>query len=312
MGKSGPSSREPLRTHPITSADRPVLGITLMIIGMLIVPLLDGCAKILSADYSVLQVSWARFAFHFVWLLPIVAWRGHRWWRIPSSPWLHASRSAFLLIATVFFFLAISVVPIPNALALLFVSPLIVTVAAPFILDERFAPARITAATIGLFGVLVVLRPGTTDFSPMALFALGAGFSYAMYIITTRRVAGRSPPLLTLFYTAVVGFFVLSLVMPWVWIWPDATGWGLMALMGLIAAAGHFMVIKACDYADASLLSPFNYAEIIGATAVSYWLFGYFPDTWVWTGIAIICGTGIAISLWELKPARGVPETVDL
>ncbi len=279
---------------------------------MLIVPLLDACAKILSADYSVLQISWARFAFHFLWLLPVVTLRGHPWWRLPAAPWLHASRSLFLLIATVLFFLAISVVPIPNALALLFVSPLVVTLAAPIILGERFAPARIVAAAVGLGGVVMVLRPGTADFSPAALFALAAGVSYAMYIITTRRVAGRSPPLLTLFYTSVVGFLVLSVITPWVWISPDARGWTLMALMGLMAAVGHFMVIKACEFAEASLLSPFNYAEIIGATAVSYWLFGYFPDLWVWSGIAVICGAGIAISLWELKPGRVTPEIVNL
>ena len=300
------------RPIAVESADRPALGITLMVAGMLIVPMLDACAKILSADYAVLQVSWARFAFHFLWLLPIVTWRGYRWWRVPTSPWLHLSRSAFLTLATVCFFLAISVVPIPNALALLFVSPLAVTLVAPFLLREPFSPARVSAAAVGLVGVLIVLRPGTSDFSPMALFAVAAGLSYAMYIITTRRVAGQGPPLVTLFYTAVVGFFTLSLTMPVVWIWPDARGWGLMALMGLLAAAGHFLVIQACEYADASLLSPFNYTEIVGATAVSYWIFGYFPDLWAWLGIAVICGSGIAISLWELKPARRVPETVDL
>ena len=295
-----------------TSADRPALGITLMVTGMLIVPMLDACAKILSEDYTVLQVSWARFAFHFAWLLPIVTWRGHRWWQMPRSPWLHLARSGFLLLATVCFFLSIRTVPIPNALALLFVSPIVVTLAAPVLLGERFSPPRVAAAGIGLVGVLIVLRPGTADFSPMALFAVAAGCCYAMYILTTRRVAGEGPPLVTLFYTAVVGFSMLSLLMPWVWIWPDARGWGLMALMGLLAALGHFLVIQACEYADASLLSPYNYTEIIGATAISYWLFGYFPDLWVWLGIAVICGTGIAISAWELKPARNVPETVDL
>lgn len=296
----------------IRAADRPALGIALMVVGMLIVPLLDACAKILSADYPVVQVSWARFAFHFLWLLPIVTWRGHRWWSIPPLPWVHASRSLFLLLATVLFFLAISVVPIPNALALLFISPLVVALAAPLALGEQFSPARIAAAAIGLGGVVMVLRPGTEDFAPAALFALAAGVSYAMYILATRRVAGRSPPLLTLFYTSVVGVLVLSLIAPWTWVWPDLRGWTLMALMGLLAAAGHFMVIKACEFAEASLLSPFNYTEMIGAAAVSYWLFGYFPDGWVWAGIAVICGAGIAVSLWELKPARATPETVDL
>lgn len=312
--------RAPPDRIPLTSAkaardlarDRPLLGILLMSTAMLVVPLLDACAKILSQDYPVLQVSWGRFAFHFVWLLPLVTWRGYRWWRKPLMPWIQALRSVFLLMATVCFFLSISSNPIPTALALLFVSPLVVTLLAPLLLGERLELARVLAALAGFGGILIVLRPTTDAFNPSALFALGAGFSYALYIITTRRVSGLAPPLLTLFYTAAAGFFVMSLLMPAVWVLPDARGWGLMALMGLFAAAGHFMIIKSCEYASASLLAPFNYVEIIGATAISYLIFDHFPDPWAWLGIAIICGSGIFLSLRELHASRRTPESVDL
>ncbi len=111
--------------------DRPLLGILLMSMAMLVVPLLDACAKILSQDYPVLQVSWGRFAFHFLWLLPLVSWHRYRWWRTPSMPWTQGLRSVFLLLATVCLFLAIRGNQIPTALALLFISPLVVTLLAP-------------------------------------------------------------------------------------------------------------------------------------------------------------------------------------
>jgi drug/metabolite transporter (DMT)-like permease len=130
--------------------------------------------------------------------------------------------------------------------------------------------------------------------------------------MATRKIANRSAPLLTLFYTAIAGLLLLSVMVPAVWVTPDAKGWGLMALMGLFAAAGHYMIIRACEYASASLLSPFNYTEIICATVVSYLLFGYFPDVMVWVGIAIISLSGIYVSMLEYRSSKKKLEHVDL
>jgi len=297
---------------PSGERDRPLLGIGLMVAGMLVVPLLDLCAKLLAADYPVLQISWARFAFHFLFLLPLVSLRGLAWWQMPPLPAQQIARSLYLLGATVFFFVAIRDNPIPVALALLFISPLLVTLLSPLLLGERFQLSRLLAAGVGFLGVLVVLRPSTGAFRPTLLLALLAGLCYALYIMTTRRVSGLATPLLTLFYTAIAGLLIMSLLLPWVWKWPDLQGWTLMALMGLFAAAGHFLIIKACEYASASLLAPFNYTELIGATTVSYLWFGYLPDAWVWLGIAIISGSGIYLSLQELRKPKATPESVDL
>ena len=294
------------------AAQRPLLGIGLMIVGMLLVPLLDACAKVLSQDYPTLEITWARFMFHFLWLLPIVHWRRLHWWKIPPAPGIQIIRSLFLTLATLLFFLAIRDNPIPNALALLFISPLVVTLVAPFVLNEVLDGKRAVAAVIGFIGVLVVLRPASEAFQPSVLFALGAGICYAFYLMATRKLANRSAPLLTLFYTAIVGLLLLSVMVPAVWVTPDATGWGLMALMGLFAAAGHYMIIRACEYASASVLSPFNYTEIIAATAVSFLLFDYFPDTMVWVGIAIISLSGIYISLHEYRHNHKTLENVDI
>jgi drug/metabolite transporter (DMT)-like permease len=283
-----------------------------MVLAMLLVPLLDACAKLLSRDYPVIEITWARFMFHFLWLLPLVHWQRLPWWKIPSTPGIQIVRSLFLTCATLLFFLAIKDNPIPNALALLFISPLVVTLMAPLVLGERLDGRRAGAAVVGFMGILVVLRPTSDTFQPSVLFALAAGISYAFYLMATRRLANRSAPLLTLFYTAIAGLILLSVMVPAVWITPDAKGWGLMALMGLFAAAGHYMIIRACEYASASVLSPFNYTEIIGATAVSYLLFGYFPDATAWLGIAIISLSGIYVSMLEYRSSKKKLEQVDL
>ena len=281
-----------------------MLGIALMVAGMLVIPALDICAKILAENFHVLEVTWSRFFFNVIWLIPLILWRREKWWRLPRHPWIQIFRGLCLLMATLFFFLCIKTNPIPNALALLFISPLVVTLLSPLVLGEKLGIRRLAATIFGFIGVLIVLRPDSADFQPSLLYALIAGISYAFYILVTRKVSTTSSPLMTLFYTGCVGMLALLPVMPMVWVTPDSSSLILMAGMGLIAAVGHFLVILSCQYAPASLVSPFNYAEIIGATLLSYVFFNYLPDSTAWTGIAIICASGIYISIRELKLQR--------
>jgi drug/metabolite transporter (DMT)-like permease len=289
----------------------PLIGMGLMMLAMVLVPVLDLFAKLLSVDYAVIQVTWARFVFHGLWLLPLLAWKGVVWWRIPKQPMYQMLRSVMLTITTVSFFYAIKDNPIPTALTLLFVSPLIVAIVAPIWLGESFDTPRGIAVVLGFVGVVVVLRPTADSFSPTILWALVAGVGYAFYIMFTRKLSASGPPLLTLFYTAVGGVIVLTPLIGSVWTTPDLKGVAMMASMGLFAAMGHFLIIMACEYATASQLSPFNYFEIVAATAISYFAFDFFPDMYVWVGIAIICTSGAYVSWRELqlsKRARAIQD----
>lgn len=284
--------------------DRPMLGIALMILGMMVIPLLDIFAKMLAAHYPVLQITWGRFIFNVIWLIPFLLWRKEKWWVLPRHPWIQIFRGLCLLASTFFFFLSIKTNPIPNALALLFVSPLVVTLLSPIVLGEKFGLRRLLATLFGFIGVLIVLQPNSAAFQPSLLYALVAGFSYALYILITRKISTTSSPLMTLFYTAVVGTVAITPWVPMVWVTVDSNAILLFAAIGLIAATGHFLVILSCQYAPASLVSPFNYTEIIVATMLSYVFFDYLPNAVVWIGIAIICVSGVYISLRELKQRR--------
>lgn len=287
--------------------DRPLLGIGLMVLAMLIIPGLDICAKYLSDNYHVLQVTWSRFAFNILWLIPFLLWGRERWWRLPKHPWIHITRGICLLLATLFFFLCIQTNPIPNALALLFISPLVVTLLSPIILGEPFGIRRLVATLCGFVGVVIALQPNSAEFQPTLFYALLAGISYAFYILVTRKVSTSSSAMMTLFYTAIVGCIALG---PWivpVWQTPDVDALILVSGMGLIAALAHCLVILSCQFAAASLVSPFNYTEIIGATLLSYLFFDYLPDQLTWLGILIICGSGLYISLREIQLNRNKP-----
>ncbi len=281
------------------SIDRPILGISLMILAMMVIPSLDVFAKILSDEFHVLQITWARFLFNIIWLLPLLVFSSEPVFRMPRRPGIHLLRSLFLVLSTLFFFLGIQSNPIPNVLSLLFVAPLVVVLLSPWVLGETFSPSRLLASSVGFVGVLIILQPGGSGFEPTLLFGLAAGFCYASYLLSTRKLSTSSGPLMTLLYTGIFGTVVLLPFLPLVWITPTTGDWLQMSAMGFFAAAGHFFIIWACRFADASLISPFNYTEIIGATLLSYLVFNTLPSTNTWLGTAVICGSGIYISVRE-------------
>ena len=285
----------------------PIKGILLYLPAMAIVPFMDGIAKHLSEEMSVLQVSWARYFTHFAILLPLVLLTQKPAKLLPQQPFLQVFRGALLLISTVSFFWAISLMPLADALAIVFVSPLVVTALSPWLLGETVGIRRWSAVLVGFLGACIIIRPGPEMLNSGAPFALAAGVCYAFYLIATRRLAGSAPPMVTLFYTALVGAVVLSLAVPFAWTTPNVGQVGLMAALGLIAAIGHFLVIKAFDSAPASLLAPYGYSEIVMATLVGYLVFGDFPDSWTWIGVAIVIASGVYVSLRERKLKASSP-----
>jgi len=277
----------------------PRAGILLMIAAMLVVPLMDGVAKHLSASFPVVQVVWARYFFHLVILLPVVLWRHGVDALVLRRPALQIARGGFLLGSTIFFFAAIALMPIADALALVFVAPLMVTALSPLVLKEQVGIRRWAAVSVGFVGVMVIVRPGFSTFHWGMVLALSAGATYARYSLATRKLSGSAPPLVTLAYTALLGALCMSAVVPFFWIPPDPTGLAWMILLGLIAAGAHFLIIKAFEHAEASLLAPLGYGEIFMATVVGYFAFGDFPDPWTWLGITIVIGSGVYVSLRE-------------
>lgn len=168
-------------------SERPLAGALLMTLAMQVVPMTDAIAKYLTAQLEapVLQVAWARSAFQALWILPLAFFSaraaggalfgGRRSKASLPAFGGHVLRGALWAGATVCFFAAIKDNPLPNALAVLFVAPLVVAATAPVLLGESFNAARALAVAVGFAGVLAVLRPAAADFNPSILFALAAG-----------------------------------------------------------------------------------------------------------------------------------------
>ena len=267
----------------------------------MLLPFMDGLAKFLSQEIHFLQVVWGRYFFMALISLVItfLFFRKHLRW--PSNFQIQLIRSLFLFLSTILFFYAISIISLPEALTLAFVSPMIVTLLSAIILKEKVGFRRWSAVLVGFIGVLFVIRPGFNEVNLATITALGCGICYAIYIISTRRLSNQDSPLLTLIFTGLSGSIVISLIVPFYWSGLTLTQLLLLVLLASIGTLAHFLLILSLNYAEASKLAPLSYSEIIMNVIIGYYFFGDFPDQWIWIGLSIIIASGVYISLRENK-----------
>ena len=270
------------------------------LLGWMMLPVMDGFAKYLSADLPVLQITWARYFFTVAFTLPVMFIFYNKQLVWSDKPKLQVLRGLILLSANIFFFYAISIISLAKALTLAFVAPLIVTAFSPMFLGERVGLRRWTAVIIGFIGSLVVIRPGFLEINLASLAALGTGIMYGFYLIITRKLSTSDNPLLTLLLTGLVGGVIVSFIVPFIWVKPTLNQWSLMAGIGIFACIGHLFLILSLKYADASKLAPLGYTEIIPNVTIGYYFFGNFPDYWTFLGLFIIVLSGIYISRREI------------
>jgi len=288
----------------VTETPRPLVGIVLILSAMAILPGIDVIAKMLGQQgMPVTQIVWARMFFGAALTLPFALRQAGARALLPQRPVFHTVRAGFLMLATFCFFSSLKFLPIADALAIFFVQPLVLTALSPFLLGEKVGARRWAAVAVGFVGTLIIIRPGLGGINPGSLLALGAGTSLALYFLMTRRIAGSAPALVTTFHTMLIGTVVASGLAATVWVWPDDGQWLLFVALGLIAALGHYLITRAYDFAEASLLAPLAYTEMITSVALGWWFFGDFPDFWTFVGVAILISCAIYISVRERRAA---------
>jgi len=269
-------------------------GILLMVAAVGFFVLMDTLAKYLSRWYPVPLIVWARYVSNLAVLLAFLAARGQLGLLRTARPGLQFARGLLLALATLLFFTSLSVLPLADANAIGFAMPLFVAALAVPMLGERLVMARLVAIVVGLAGALFIVRPGSDLFTPYALLPLGMAVCNALYQILTRKVAGLEPPLTSLAWGALVGALLLSAVAPFVWVTPQVASHGILILViGVLASVGHFLLIRAYDYASATLLVPFTYSALVWAMLLGWLVFGDFPDGWSLVGMGIIVAAGI-------------------
>ncbi|MDD9878992.1 MAG: DMT family transporter [Magnetovibrio sp.] len=271
-----------------------VPGILWMLLAMFLFVSMDACVKTLVRDHPTVQIVWARYFFHVVLLVVLLAPRMRQIVKTDRLG-LQLVRSLLLLATTALFFTGLRYVPLVESSAMMLISPLLVTALAAVVLKENVGPRRWISVAVGLAGAMIIIRPGSELMQWAILFPTAAACSYAVYQISTRFLSSADPVLTTLFYTAVTGALVSSLAVPFYWVEPTPLAWLLMIGAGLGGGLGHFALIKALTVAPASVVTPFTYSNMIWAAGYGYFLYAELPDLWTVVGAVIIAGSGLYV-----------------
>lgn len=274
----------------------------LVIIAMLLLPGIDAIAKWLSGSVSAGQIAWSRFLFQIIFMAPFVI-RTQGQWFGPLLK-LHLARGALIAFTTLLFFAGLKYLPIADAISIFFIEPLLVTLLSVFFLGEIIRWRRIAAICFGFIGAMIIIRPAFQEVGFVVFYPVFAAVCFSFYIILTRRLAHQEHPFRMQFLTGVSGFLVMGLaliigdtggVSILSLAYPTQSEWGLLVLLGLIATIGHLLVAFAYQRAPVSILAPFQYVEIIGATLLGLILFNDFPDPITWVGVGIIVASGMYV-----------------
>ena len=176
-------------------------------------------------------------------------------------------------------------------------------------LGEQVGIYRWSAVVVGFCGALIIIRPGSDVFEWTMLFFICSMTCYSFYQIVTRMSVAADSAATTITYTALVGAIVSSIAIPFFWETPhDLIGVLLFLAIGAIGGFGHYLVVKSLQYAEASLVAPIGYGQLIGAVILGYFVFGDFPDLYTWVGAAIVIASGLFITYREqvrAKASRG-------
>lgn len=294
--------------------DTTLQGVILMLAFCVIAPLLDVGAKLAAENgVPVGQITTARFVVQTALMLPVVMLM-----RLPvalSGKALAYTtvRALLLLLSTFAFVSGIQVMPLADALAIVFVEPFILLILGHFLFGDQVGPRRIAACAVGFIGVLFVIQPSLAAFGLVALWPLATAVLFALYMLVTRSISTWMHPVTMQFHTSWTGLLLCLPVMvladgsgipsldP---IWPQGWNWLWLFMVGFWAAVSHMCMTYALKFAPSATLAPLHYFEIVTAVILGYLIFDDFPNAMTFVGIAIIVASGLYIIHRERLAAR--------
>ena len=259
----------------------------------------DVVVKYLGGNYAAFQIIFFSVLFAFPLVMLMLMRDQTRGTLIPAHPWWTATRTVAAVITGSAAFYAFSVLPLAQVYAILFAAPLLITLLAIPILGERVGIHRGVAVVVGLIGVLVVLRPGATELNFGHAAALIAAFGGAMASIIVRKIGKDERSQVLLLYPMMANFVLMAAILPFVYRPVPLGDLGLMAVISGLGLLGGILVIAAYKAADAAIVAPMQYSQILWAAVYGVLFFDELPDVWTWVGAGIIIASGLYIVLRE-------------
>lgn len=290
-------------------------GMLLALLGFAILSIGDGLVKSMAGQWPAPAVSALRYIFGAIGLGAAVAIHHGRAGFVLPKPWLQMGRGAAVSIATICFFLGAMAMPLADATAIQFTSPMITAVLSTLVLRERATSATWGAIAVAFAGVLLVLRPNLIALGPAALYPLGAAFGMAWLMIFNRKAAGAAPILVMQFLVAAVAAPLLLLAATSLAaIQPGRFGVQVPSALVVLKVVGvattgtisHLLIYTATLRASAAVVAPMTYVQLLMALVIGWFFFDDAPDLPILGGAALIITGGLW--LWSTQRERPVPE----
>lgn len=285
---------------PSATTQNTALGIWLMIATAAIFALQDGISRHLAAEYNVTMVVMIRFWVFALFVVALAARApgGLRAATRSATPWTQALRGVLLVTEVCVMVIAFVKLGLIASHAVFTCYPLLIAALSGPILGEKVGWRRWTAIGVGFVGVLIILQPGFAVFSPWALVALLSAFLFALYGLLTRYVARHDAPSVSFFWTGTVGALAVTPIGLATWQPMSAPDWGWMAALCCTAILGHWMLIRAYAVAEASVIQPFAYLQLVFVTMLGRTLFNETVAANVILGAGIVIAAGV-FTLWR-------------
>ena len=283
----------------------------------------DAAIKWLSGDYPLHQILFIRSIIALAVTVAVIIPLEGGYHNLRTDRFgMHLLRGMTVVAANMAFFTGIASLPLAEATAILFVSPLFITVFSVLFLSEQVGARRWAAVFIGLAGVLVVMRPGGATFQYAAILPLIAAVCYALLQIMTRKLGFTEKASTMAFYIHLT-FFAFSGAIGLVfgdgryagtgianvdflmraWIWPGQQDTLIICAIGIMASIGGYLISQGYRLSPANIAAPFEYAALPMGVFWSIFLWGHWPDGWSWLGIALVAWAGLYVFYRETMPA---------
>jgi drug/metabolite transporter (DMT)-like permease len=273
----------------------------------------DAMVKSMAGAWPAPAVAALRYAFGLLGLGLWVAFRHGRAGFVMPRPWLHVGRGAAATFATLCFFLGVMAMPLADATAIQFTSPIMTALLAPFVLGERTRRATWVATVLAFVGVLIVLRPNLAEIGPAALLPVGAAFGMSWLMMFNRMAAGDAPLMIMQFLMAVVAAPMLiaaALLLHSTGLIavgaPSAVTVAKCAGVAVCATLGHTLIFAAVSRASASVVAPMTYVQLLIAAGLGWLWFRDPADAATFGGASLIILGGLL--LWRAQRSPGAVD----
>ncbi len=259
----------------------------------------DVVVKVLGGHYSTFQIIFYSVLLSFPLVILMLMRDAEKATLIPVHPWWSLLRTGAAMITGVTAFYAFSTIPMAQVYAILFATPLLITVLSIPVLGEHVGPHRWAAVVTGLIGVLVVIRPGGADLELGHAAAVTAACTSSVASIIVRKIGKDERSAVLLLYPMMGNFLVMGAILPFAYVPLPVEHLGALALMSALAFAAGLLIIAAYTSADAAIVAPMQYSQIVWAAIYGAAFFDETPDRVTWIGAGIIIASGLYIVLRE-------------